>query len=182
MACTTTLPAVSFNDACQTVELGQVFKIFMTRATSADVLADVTALNEWTTRIDNADPIPGSGAAPIRELSGIGGWAEGEVTDIEIPLDQIYSTTGNKVLTFRVYDMTATNYTAFIALRDAGTTQQKIWTLQGTTIIGGDNGINGSMRADLVVPEGRTELQYGIITFTTKNSLNAVNPSPHPIL
>jgi len=46
MACTTTLPVVLFNDACQTVELGQVFKIFMTRATSADVLADVTDLEK----------------------------------------------------------------------------------------------------------------------------------------
>lgn len=182
MACTTTLPTVSFNDSCQTIELGQVFKIFITRATSADVLTDVTDLDEWADRIDQSAVIPGSGAAPIRELSGIGGWAEGEVTDIEIPLDQIYSTTGNKVFTFRVYDMTAANLAAFIAWRDAGTTQQKIWTCQGTTIIGGNPGINGSMRADLVVPEGRTELQYGIITFTTKNSLNAVDVSPHPVL
>ena len=182
MACTTTLPVVLFNDACQTVELGQVFKIFMTRATSADVLADVTDLDEWALRIDQDAVVPGSGAAPIRELSGIGGWAEGEVTDIEIPLDQIFSTTGNKVLTFRVYDLTSANYAAFITLRDAGTTQQKIWTLQGTTIIGGDAGINGSMRADLVVPEGRTELQYGVVTFTTKNSLNSAVASPHPVL
>lgn len=182
MACVQLLPAASFNDSCPTAKQGQVYKVFMTRATTADVLADVEDLDEWALRIDNADPIPGSGAAPIRELSGIGSWAAGEVTDIQMPLDQIFSITGNKVLNFKIYDLTTENLALAVALRDAGTTQQKIWTQFDDLIAGGDAGINCSCRADLIVPEGRTDVAYIEMVFTTKKSLNSIVTTPHPVL
>lgn len=182
MACTYTLPAVSINDTCQTIKKGQIYKLFFTRPTSADVLADFTDPAEWTTRLDQDDAIPVSGAAKIRELSGIGSTDAGDVTDIDIPMDQIYSIPGNKVINFRVYDLTAANLAACITLRDAGTTQQKIWFVADDLIYGGNSGINGSMRADIVIPEGRTDLQYWQITFTTKNSLNAIDTTPFTVL
>lgn len=182
MACTYTLPAVSINDNCQTVKKGQIYKLYFTRPTSADVLTDVTDPDEWATRLDQDAAIPGSGAAKIRELSGIGSTDAGDVTDIEIALDQVYSIPGNKTINFRVLDLTAENLAACIALRDAGTTQQKVWFVADDLIYGGDAGINGSMRADIVIPEGRTELQYWQITFTTKNSLNAADVSPFAVL
>ena len=102
MACTVVLPAVSFDDSCQTIKRGQVFKVYVTRPTSVDELTDVTSLSEWQGRLDQDDVVSASNVAcKIRELSGIGSWAEGEVTDIEIPLDQIYSLAGNKVLSFK---------------------------------------------------------------------------------
>lgn len=181
MACTYILPAVSFDDECQSVELGQVFKFYMTRPNATDVLADVTDPDEWADRLDQTTT-PGVGAAPIREFSGIGSWGDRETQDIDIPLEQIFSVPGNKVFTFKAYDLTAENLAAIIALEDAGTTRQKIWTAQGSTILGGNAGINGSMRASLIVPEGRTDLQYANIVFTTKESLNAADPNPLTIL
>ena len=180
--CAYVLPAVSFVDECQTIKKGQVYKFYQTRPTTEDELADVENLTEWEERLDQSTAIPGSGAAPIREWSGIGSWAAGETTDIPIPLDQISSVPGNKVFNFKVYDLTPENYAAIIALRDAGTTRQKIWTAQDDTIAGGNEGINGSMKADIIVPEGRTDLQYGEIIFTTKASLNSFTDTPFPIL
>lgn len=181
MACTYTLPAVAFDDTCQTIKKGQVYKLAMTRPTADDVMTDFEDPDEWDGRLHQSTA-PGVGAAKIRMLSGIGSWGAGEVTDIPIPLDQVFSVTGNKVLTFKVYDMTAENMAAIITLRDAGTTQQKIWTVHDDVILGGDAGINGAMRADLVVPEGRTDLTYGEIVFTTKNSINAAGTSPFTVL
>lgn len=181
MACTVVLPAINFDDTCQTIKRGQVFKIYITRPTTIDQLASVTSLSEWQGRIDKDDAVPAANVAcKIRELSGIGSWAEGEVTEVDIPLDQIYSVAGNKVLTFKIMDLTTENYAALIAWRANGTTQVKLWSEQDDTIFGGNHGINGSLRADIVVPEGRTEFQYGQITFTTKNSLNSVTASPFP--
>lgn len=182
MACTVFLPSVGFVDSCQTVLKGQVYKLFQTRATVADVLADVTNLVEWTDRIDQTAVIPGSGAAPIRELSGIGSWGERATSDIPIPLDQIYSSPGEKVLSFKVYDLTPLNLAFFVSLEAAGSVQAKIWTQQDSTILGGDAGVNGSMKGGIVVPEGRGDLQYGQITFTTKAAINAIDVTPHPVL
>lgn len=181
MACTVVLPAVSFDDSCQTIKRGQVFKVYVTRPTSVDELTDVTSLAEWQGRLDQDDAVSAANTAcKIREFSGIGSWAEGEVTDIEIPLDQIYSLAGNKVLSFKVMDLTTANMAAAISYRAAGTSQVKIWTEQDDTIFGGDAGINCNVRADIIVPESRTEPQYIQYTFTTKNSLNEVTASPFP--
>jgi hypothetical protein len=183
MACTTVLPQISFDDACPTIKRGQVYKIYTTRATTVDELADVTDLGEWTDRLDQSAAVAAADdPCAIREWTGIGSWGEGEVSDLEIPLDGIYSLPGNKVLSFKVYDLTTLNSTAFVALRDARTVKQKVWTCQDDTIWGGNEGIDGYLRADLVVPEGRADLQYGQITFTTKASINAVDTTPFTIL
>jgi len=183
MACTYLLPTVSGDDTCQTIKKGQIYKFFFTRPTAVDVLADVTDLAEWTDRLDQSAAIVDSvTAASIRELSGIGSTDAGDVNDIDIPLDQTYSFPGNKVVNFTVYDMTTENIAMGIALRDAGTTQQKVWYQADDLIFGGDSGINGSLRADLVVPEGRTDPQRINITFTTKASINSGVTTPHPVL
>lgn len=183
MACTTTLPAVSFDDGCPTIKRGQVYKIYTTRASTVDELTDVTDLAEWTDRIDMSAAVSDAETpCAIREWSGIGAWGEGEVTDIDIPLDGIYSLPGNKVLTFKIYDLTEINSAAFVAMRAARSFKMKLWSAQDDTIWGGDPGIDGYMRADLIVPEGRAELQYGQMTFTTKAGINEVTTTPFAIL
>lgn len=181
MACTTTLPPVSFNDACQTIKRGQIYKLFVTRATADDVLSDVTDLTEWTSRLDQ-DAAADIGPAPIREFSGIGSLAAGEVTDIEIPLDQTYSFTGNQPLTFKVYDMTSENIAALISYRDAGTSQVKVWFQNDDLLWGGDTGINGTLRANVIIPEGRQEPTMGELVFNTKQSLISAVTTPLPTI
>lgn len=180
MACTTLLPALVSDDSCMTVIKGQIFKYYHTRPTVADVLVDVGDDAEWALRLDQDAVIPGSGAAPIRQWSVIGSLPAGEVNDVELPLNQIYSIKGNTTLTLRCYDLTPENIAAAISYRDAGTSKQKVWFAFDSLIGGGDPGINGSQRMNLIVPEGSNELSYIEITFTFKGSMNSVVTSPLP--
>jgi len=178
MACTVTLPVLSFDSSCPSVKPGQVYRLYHTRATSEDVLTDVEDAEEWETRLSDSDAIPGSGPAPIRTWIGIGSWGDAEFNQVDLPLGQVYNLPGNKALSFRCYDLSETNVAAAIAIRDAGTIVAKIWSEQSATILGSDTGIDGTMTADLVVPEGRADLSYIQINFTTKKSLGAMTDSP----
>lgn len=180
MACVQILPALVTDDNCQTVKTGQIFKFYNTRPTAADVLADVGDDAEWDTRLDQSAVIPGSGAAPIRQWSVIGSMPAGEVTDVDLPLNQIYSIKGDTTLTLRCYDLTTENLAACTTYNDAGTTKQKCWFAFSDLIAGGDPGINGALRMNLIVPEGSQELSYIEITFTFKGSINSVVTSPLP--
>jgi hypothetical protein len=180
MACTVTLPALASDDSCPTVKTGQIFKAYFTRATSEDVLTDVTDDAEWATRLDQDAVIPGSGPAPIREWSVVGSKAEGEVSEVELPLNQVYSIKGNTTIALRCYDLTATNLAAVKTYNDAGSVKQKAWFAFADQIIGGDAGINGSLRVDLVIPEGSQELSYIALNFTFKGSLGGFDATPLP--
>lgn len=180
MACVTLLPALASDDSCPTVKTGQIFKFYHTRPTAADILTDVTDDAEWTTRLDQDAVIPGSGAAPIRQWSVIGSMPEGEVNDVELPLNQIYSIKGATTLTLRCYDLTTENLAACTAYNAAGTSKQKAWWTFSDQIAGGDSGVNGALRMSLVVPEGSTELSYIALNFTFKGSMNSVVTSGLP--
>lgn len=180
MACTTLLPAVALDDACMTVKKGQIHKLYLTRATADDELDDVGDDLEWGTRLDPDAVIPVSGAAPIREWSVIGSMPEGEVTEIALPLNGVYSSKGNTVITLRCYDLTAANLAAAIQYQDAGSTKQKAWFAFDDQIVGGNKGINGFLRMSPVVEEGSDTLAYIQIAFTFKGSLNGIELSPLP--
>ena len=180
MACVAILPALSTDDQCMTVKTGQIFKFYNTRPTVADILVDVEDDDEWAARLDQADPIPGSGAAPIRQWAVIGSMPAGEVTDVDLPLNQIYSIKGNTVLTLRCYDLTEANLAAYKTYNDAGTTRQKVWFAFADMIAGGNAGINGSLRMNLIIPEGKNELSYIELSFTFSSSINSVVTSPLP--
>ena len=184
MACVETNPVIVFDDNCQTIKRGQIYKLWMTRGKAVDVLADVTDLEEWEDRLsqsgaaDPADPT----AAPIREYSGIGSTDVGEVADVEIPLDQVFSFPGNKTIAFRINDLTPANIAAAIAIRAKGTITKRIWFQADDLIYGGDSGIIANVTADIVIPEGRNEPQSIQLNLTFKGSLNAVDTTPFPVL
>ncbi len=180
MACTVLLPALASDDACMTVKKGQIFKFYHTRATSADVFADVKDDAEWATRLDQDAVIPGSGAAPIRQWSVIGSMPEGEVSDIVLPLNGVYSSKGNTPITLRCYDLTPQNLAACVAYNNAGSSKQKAWFAFDDQIAGGDDGIDGFLRMAPVVEEGSDTLAYIQITFTFKGSINSIVDSPLP--
>jgi hypothetical protein len=163
-----------------TTKTGQIFKFYHTRATSADIFADVEDDTEWTTRLSQSAVIPGSGAAPIRQWSVIGSKAEGEVSEVELPLNGIFSTKGNTVIQLRCYDLTPENLAAVKTYNDAGSSKQKAWFAFDDFIVGGDNGINGYLRMDVVIPESSQELSHISITFTFKGSIGGYNTTPLP--
>lgn len=181
MACTTLLPAVALDDACMTVKKGQIHKLYLTRATSVDELTDVGDDTEWATRLDPSDAVPAANVAcAIREWSVVGSLPEGEVTEIALPLNGVFASKGNTVVSLRCYDLTAANIAACIQYNDAGSTKQKAWFAFDDQIVGGNKGINGFIRMAPVIEEGSDTLAYIQITFTFKGSLNGMELSPLP--
>lgn len=169
MACTTTtLPAVAFDDCTPSIHFGQVGKIYLTRNTSADVLADVTDDAEWAERIDNSAVIPGSGAAPIRELTVIGTVPVPTTTETKISGGRKVNSAPENVLDFEVDETNITNMAMARTYQTAGTVTQKCWFLAGGLLFGGDSGFEAALTIYYTVPQSETEVQklVGKLTWT----------------
>lgn len=172
MACNQPFPALVFEDGCPVVKRGQVYKLFTTNPGVKNELDDVSNLIEWTARLNQSDPVEITDPDPIREWTGIGDWGARDVTDVDLPLGLVFSIPGNKVLNFAVSDLSDENRDAAAEIEAVGTVGAKFWLQADDILYGGDTGINGSMRADLVIPAGRNELQAINLTVTTKNPMN----------
>lgn len=157
--------------------------MWTTNPETKNVLTSAASLTEWTTRISQTGAVgSGSNPDPIREWTGIGDWGARDVTDIDLPLGLIHSVPGNKVLNFRVLDLSPENRTAAAAIEDVGTVGVKFWLQADNILYGGNSGINGTMRADLIIPEGRGELQSIQLVVTTSNDMGGGGiTTPHPV-
>lgn len=152
------LPAVEFNFCDPDIRLGQIDRVYVTRAGTGDVLTDVEDADEWGTRIDNDAVIPGSGAAPIRELTGIGSLAEAEVTETDISDGRKTSSVPKQTLNFKIDELSLANIAAASTYQQSPAATHKIWFRSGGIMYGGDSGIDVSLVANLIIPEGKTEV------------------------
>ena len=169
MACaTTTLPVVEFDDCTPEIHFGQIGKLYLTRNTSADVLVDASDDAEWTTRIDNDAVIPGSGAAPIRELTVIGSLPKPTTTETKISGGRKVNSTPENTLTFVVDETNLANMAAARTYQGAGTVTQKCWFLAGGLLFGGDSGFEAQITLYYTIPESETDVQKleGTLTWT----------------
>lgn len=169
MACNTaTLPAVEFDDCTPAIHFGQVGKLYLTRNTSADVLTDAADDAEWATRIDNDAVIPGSGAAPIRELTVIGSVPKPTTTETKISGGRKVNSAPENVLNFVIDETNIANMSAARAYQTAGTVTQKCWYLAGGLLFGGDTGFEATLTLYYTVPEADTDVQKleGTLTWT----------------
>lgn len=182
MACTQPFPTLVFTDGCPVVKIGQVYKLWTTNPLLKNILTSAASLTEWTTRISQSGAVgAGSAVDPIREWTGIGDWGARDVTDVDLPLGLVFSVPGSKVLTFTVSDLSPENRAAAAAISAFGTVGVKFWLQAADILYGGNSGINGTMRADLIIPAGRGELQSITLVITTKNAMDAGITTPHPI-
>jgi hypothetical protein len=169
MACTTSvLPAVEFDDCAPSIHFGQIGKIYLTRNTSADVLADVTDDTEWTTRIDNDAVIPGSGAAPIRQLTVIGSMPKPTTTETKISGGRKVSSAAENVINFAVDETNIANIAMARTIQTAGTITYKCWFEADGLMSGGDSGFAATISIFYVIPESDTDVQKleGTLTWT----------------
>lgn len=182
MACVQINPVVVFDDSCPTIIPGTVDKMFLTRATTVDYLQVSFTLAQLDARIDNAavdgNPV---GAAPIREFSVIGSTSDREVTDVVIPLGDVYSVRGNKVWSGRIVDLTTENLAWAVQVSEAGSIKKKAWFQTGSLFVGGYKGIDGFLRVDLVVGEDRATPIAINWTFTHRASLFAIATTLLPV-
>lgn len=152
------LPAVNFNFCDPDVRFGQIERVYVTRAGTGDVFTDWEDASEWATRIDNDAVIPGSGAAPIRELTGIGGLAEATVTETDISGGRKTSSVPQQVINFNIDELSLENITAARTYQQSPAATHKIWFKSGGLMYGGGDGIDVSLVSNLVIPEGKTEV------------------------
>ena len=183
MACVELNSVVTFDDSCPTVKIGPLDKMFATRATVTDQLPSDFDLTDLNDRIDNAaaDGDPVSGAAPIREFTIIGGTAERETSSTPLPLGDTLEAPGNKVWTFEIYDLTAANLAWAAAISARGSVKKKVWFQGGVDMwVGGYQGMNGTMKADIVFATDRTTPVKIVGSFTTRASLNTFSTTLLP--
>lgn len=172
------LPPVVTDYCTPKVRKGQIQKVYITRATTADVFTDVESLSEWNTRLDDDAVIPGTGAAPIRTLPVIGSIAEPDVTESDISLDRKYRSEPVQTLTWRMDDLSVENIDLVRDYQEAGAATVKMWFEAGGLIFGGNSGIDCTIKAGLVIPEGRTDFMTanGTFVWTGVTPSAAVSP------
>lgn len=181
--CTELNPILSFDDSCPTVKIGPLDKMFITRATVADQLPNPFILSDLTGRIDNADADgdPSSGAAPIREVTIIGSSAERETSSTPLPLGDTLEVPDNKVFPFEVYDLTPENLAWAGAIAARGSIKKKVWFQGGVDMwVGGYQGMNGTLKADIVWAADRTTPVKIVGSFTTRASMNTISTTLLP--
>ena len=179
MACTSAvLPALEFDECAPEIRYGEIGTIYFTRATAADVLTDATDDAEWTTRISNTAAIPGSGAAPIRQLTVIGQMPKPTRTETKISGGRKVNSAAERTITFKVDELSLDNLAAAAAVDAAGAVTWKTWFVAGGLLWGGNNGFNAQITLDPIIPEGSTEIMYieGTLTWTGTQPETIVSP------
>lgn len=164
---------------CITTERAQIHRIRYTRTKDIDAITLSTDLSEWTTRLNDTsagNPVAPT-KAPIRTINGIGSTDVGEVTETPLPFGQTAAIAGNKTIAFRMVDMTPENIAAALVARSRGSVAVRFWAEAGTLLYGLD-GIIARMTADVVIPEGETEIQSIQYNFTFRGGLKGAVASP----
>lgn len=179
MACNSeVLPPVNFSLCDPVTQYGEMKRVLMTRDTSADVVASPATIGSWTSRIENADPIPGSGAAPIRMLDGIGSLSEAEQTETRRSLGRKTYSTPIHTLPFRVDDVSLENLAMVKAIQENPGVKYKCWFVAPGFLIGAGTGVSCNVKAAHIIPESNTELQYIQLTFSFEGVLPTIIADP----
>lgn len=159
MACTATLPSVSFDLCNPTVRTAQITKIYWTLSGDDHVLTDVSDASEWATRLDDSTTYGGTGAAQIRTLPVVASLPLPTVTALDISLGRKFYPTPDRSLPFKIDDLSLANIAAVTGITNGNT--YKIWFVAGGLLWGGNDGIDVTMQADIEIPEGRNEIMTG---------------------
>ena len=170
--CNAVLPQAHADACAPGAEVGEINVLYFTRDDIDDGLTDITALNEWASRLSNTTSLPVLGsAAPIRFLHVIGELPEGTTSEIPLPLGNVYETTPKTVLSADVYDVGAANYLLYTTYKASGGQRVQLWfTTEGGNLYGGSDsgsrGISGTLKMSHIIPRSKTELEKFLVTFT----------------
>ena len=158
--CTTILPAASADECAVNGVFGEISRIYFTRHSTVDELADATDAAEWETRLSNSTALSASNvAAAIRYLYGKGELVEPEQTTIPASLDREVYSPAKFTVNFTVDDTSATNYSFASSLVAANGQLFKCWMYNDGYLFGGDAGFAATMRARFIIPKEKTALR-----------------------
>lgn len=161
--CAAPLPVVSFSDCAPEVNLSEIEHLLFTKVDSSPI-TDMASLPEWQSRVSNTS----SGPNAIRNLRVIG--------DMPAPADQETTISGGRVIvvdrTFTVNaDVDESNDLNHEAMRQiqCGGSMIVWFVTRSGHIFGGKEGIKASVKANLVLGRGESEIQRYNLVITWKN-------------
>jgi hypothetical protein len=162
-SCTDALPAVDFDLCNPSVKFGQIQNIYITNI--GNPLVDETDATEWTTRL----ALPQVNPAKIIELVVIGSKPAAEANIIDISKGRKVQGNKNHTVTFKIDDLSQLNYEMMRQFECGKTLLFWYVTVEGE-LFGGASGIEGSLLANHVIPEGANDLQTieGTMTWRSK--------------
>jgi hypothetical protein len=171
--CSGSLESVLFDECAPEIHYGEIAKIYVSRADSAD-FANVEDLAEWTGRLDDTGVDPDD----IRTLIVIGELPEPEQTEIAISGDRQIVGYKTFTLTFDIDETNDVNYN--FLLNTECNLKYKFWfeTADGL-LYGGNEGIEATIKLNPVIPRGRADVAkfMGTAKWKSKNSpLRCVSP------
>jgi hypothetical protein len=172
--CTSSVEAVEFDECAPELHYGEISKLYVARADSAN-FTNVSLLAEWTTRLDDT----GTDINDIRTLIGIGELPVPEKSEIKISGDRTIYSPKKFNLLFEVDETNDINY--WFLLASECNIKFKFWyeTSDGM-LYGGNNGIEGIFNMDAPIPKDRAAVCLFMLStkWTSKNSpLRCLSPN-----
>jgi len=163
--CSGAVAPVAFDDCVPELHWGEVSEIYIVGFDPDFVPfteGNITSLAEWLLRMDQEDD------DMIRMLTVIGEFTEAEITEVPYSGDRIAIGFKTFNLPFEIDETSQTNYEFLLNLECGG--HFRIWfeTSDGVRY-GGLEGIEASVRLNLVIPRERTALVKFIGNITWKS-------------
>lgn len=165
--CGTANPAVDFDECAPELHYGEVAKLYVANAT-ATAFTNVESLVEWTGRLSESLNITGN---EIREMTIIGELPEPEQTELSISGDRTVVGFKSFTINFEIDETNDINYRWLMTLEC--NMKFKFWYETADGIMyGGNEGLEGTIRANQIIPRERTELAKFIGTAKWKSQMS----------
>jgi hypothetical protein len=164
--CAGSLEAVSFNECAPEVHYGEVSKVYVARADSAD-FTNVDIITEWTARLDDT----GSDANDIRTLIGIGEIPVPEKTELTLSGDRIIYPPKKFTMLFEVDETNDTNY-EFLQASECNLKFKFWYETSDGMLYGGNTGIEAIISGDAPIPKSREEIAKFMFTAKWKSQFS----------
>jgi hypothetical protein len=149
--CTVSVPVVEFSVCSPVVRAGEISKMYI--ANPEEPISDWTDPAAWAARIDNS----GTATTDIRELTVIGDMVAPESTVTKISAGRTSQGLKARTVNFEIDDTSFANIDAGRQFDCGGTFLFWFETYSGQ-LIGGPDGILGTINMDYIIPRERTEI------------------------
>lgn len=150
--CTVAVPEVNFSACSPVVREGEIATIYI--ANPEEPISDWTSPSAWATRIDNSDPA----TTAIRALTVVGDMVAPESSVTKISAGRTYQGLKSRTINFDIDDLSFENIDAARQFDCGGTFLVWFATYDGL-LVGGPEGILGTVNIDWIIPRERTEFQ-----------------------
>ena len=167
------LPEIKADFCSPNLNFGEIDKIYL--GNNGNPFTDWSDLNEWNTRIDNADV---ADATKIRMLHVIGDKPATEKNKVDFSQGRSVYTEPVHTINIRIDETGDENYALIQWLEENAGQTVAMWYQAGKYIYGGNEGIPTTLTLDDIIPESDEELNTfsGSASFEGKHPDRILNP------